>query len=412
MNTMQIPSLKRLMFYLLLGVFLCAEPLPAQSIKSKHQGHKACLAALVQVHRDNLHGYMDSKGTVAIPAKFRRIADFKEGLAAAAEGTFHTQGVGDHELWGYIDSTGAWVISPSFFEAGPFNNGLATVRDTVTGKAGVINKKGAFIVPPQYDLICSFSEGVALVGVGEDKLLFGILNNKGEITLDPQLHLNERYWHDKDLKFSDGLLPAMMGGKWGYVNKKGIFVIPAKYDDAGPFSEGFAFVAMNKRVGIINTKGKMIGVPTYDYYVKRTSNAFNIFADTDNMRKYRFSGGVSPVCMNGLWGVVNTRGAYVVKPSCVAMNLYSDGLALFKDNTGKRGYYDTAGKVVLTIEDALTVGDFSQGMMIFSDYTKKPPFRGIMDRKGGRQMLDTVGEVDQFGNFRWTVGSKFECAEP
>lgn len=412
MNTMQLSSLKQLMLYLLLGVFLFAEPLSAQSIKSKQQGHKACSAALVQVHRDNLHGYMDSKGTVVIPAKFRRIADFSEGLAAAADGASHTQDAGNHELWGYIDATGAWIISPSFYEAGPFHSGLATVRDAFTGKAGVINKKGEFIVPPQYDLIGSFSEGVALVGVGEDQLIFGILDNKGKIILDPLLRLNEKYWHDKDLKFSDGLVPAMMAGKWGYVDKKGTFVIPAKYDDAGPFSEGFAFVAMNKRVGIINTKGKLIGVPTYDYYVKQTSNSFNIFSDSDNMRKYRFSGGVSPVCMNGLWGVVNTRGSYVVKPTCVAINLYSDGLALFKNNTGKRGYFDTAGKVVLAIEDTLTVGDFSQGVMVFSDYTKKPPVRGIMDRKGGRLMLDSVGEVDQYGNLRWMVGSKFECAAP
>jgi len=379
---------------ILFATSIFARFLPAQTANPGKQGTAGCSIALVAAQdrgpdgRNSMWGYFDLTGRTAIPPTFSRVEGFSEGLAAAVGGKFSVKGYGTEDLWGYIDATGAWAIQPAFFKTAPFHEGLASVQDTITGKFGVIDDKGEFIIPAQYDWIGPFSDGMALFGVGRENQIFGIIDRKGEIILDPQLGLYKNDWKNNNPVFSAGLLPALLNDKWGYVNKKGEFVIPAKYDDAAPFSEGFAFVAMNGRVGIINTKGKMIGAPIYDYYVKPTSNAVNIFADTDNMKKYRFSGGVSPVCLNGLWGVVNTRGAYIVKPNCADIHPYYEGLAMFKDNTGKRGYFDAAGKVAFTVESSVNLNDFSHGVAVFTKYTfdaktqKQTYDWGVINRRG------------------------------
>lgn len=56
--------------------------------------------------------------------------------------------------------------------------------------------------------------------------------------------------------FSEGLAPVQANnGKWGYINDKNIFIIPPRYEDAKEFKDGKAAVKINGRWGFINKKG-------------------------------------------------------------------------------------------------------------------------------------------------------------
>ena len=60
-------------------------------------------------------------------------------------------------------------------------------------------------------------------------------------------------------KFSAGLAPAKKGGQWGYIDTKGNWVIPAKYEDAYFFSaDGQARVTINHELFLIDKKGTVI----------------------------------------------------------------------------------------------------------------------------------------------------------
>ena len=65
--------------------------------------------------------------------------------------------------------TGTYVINPQFDDAYPFSEGLAVVRigDYETGKLGFIDKTGAFVINPQFDDAESFSEGLAAVEIDD-----------------------------------------------------------------------------------------------------------------------------------------------------------------------------------------------------------------------------------------------------
>ena len=66
--------------------------------------------------------------------------------------------------------TGTIVINPQFDYAESFSDGLAVVRmgdDYRTGKYGFIDKTGAFVINPQFDVAWKFSEGLARVRIGD-----------------------------------------------------------------------------------------------------------------------------------------------------------------------------------------------------------------------------------------------------
>jgi len=99
--------------------------------------------------------------------------------------------------------TGTFVINPQFDIVESFSEGLARVRigDDTTGKHGFIDKTGTFVINPQFDDARPFSEGLARVRIGDDTT-----------------------------------------GKWGFIDKTGSFVINPQFDAAGSFSEGLAAV--------------------------------------------------------------------------------------------------------------------------------------------------------------------------
>ncbi|MCY4512246.1 MAG: WG repeat-containing protein [Bdellovibrionales bacterium] len=163
--------------------------------------------------------------------KVQSIRDFSEGLAAAKR----------EDKWGYIDKTPKWVLSPIYDKVGDFNEGLAWVE--IDGKYGYINKETKkFFIEPKFDGAGDFSEGLAPVKVDDE---WGYISKETKnFSIPPEFAFAG--------KFTEGLAPVLKingwfsDDKWGYINKEKKFVIRAKFDGAGNFSEGLAIVAEKK----------------------------------------------------------------------------------------------------------------------------------------------------------------------
>ncbi len=70
--------------------------------------------------------------------------------------------------WGYKNMAGEWVIYPVFDHAGKFHEGMASVgllQDRKTWKYGFIDETGKLVVPLMYDEVGVFSEGLAFVAI-------------------------------------------------------------------------------------------------------------------------------------------------------------------------------------------------------------------------------------------------------
>lgn len=122
---------------------------------------------------------------------------------------------------------------------------------------------------------------------------------------------------------------------YGYVNNKGEFTIPARYDRATVFSEGLAWVLK---------KGDMPGAIDDGGRVKLS------LRDAVAVRAFHEGHAAFATVKRGitLWGFINKKGEESIKPRFKAVKNYCQGLAAVQDiNTGLWGYIDLADSLRL-----------------------------------------------------------------
>lgn len=229
-----------------------------------------------------------------------------------------------------VDKTGKVLLPKGkFSDIFKFSEGLAGVI-TTDYKAGFINKSGKFVIAPIYEPaisgdggeiseVNSFSEGLVSVAklgrgsYGEETSLWGFIDKTGNTVIP--------FKYAAAGNFGSGLAPvAKLNDSednyiWGFVDKAGQTKIPFNYDYAGSFSEGVAVVARNEKYGVIDVNNKLIVPFKYDY-----------------MGDY--SEGLAPVFLSGT------------------------PLENSDEITGKFGYIDKTGKVVIPIQHTMSFYEY------------------------------------------------------
>ena len=117
-------------------------------------------------------GYIDTRGKPVTARRYRGAGEFSEGLAAVSsnaqigfqddpdpmQSSFSTS---KDDLWGFIDKSGKLAIAPRFTRAGRFSCGLARVCQK--GKWGFTDPTGKVVIPPIFDWADDFKDGAAKV---------------------------------------------------------------------------------------------------------------------------------------------------------------------------------------------------------------------------------------------------------
>lgn len=106
------------------------------------------------------------------------------------------------DMWGYVNDKGevAIPITPTYIQVGNFYQGLAPVRNDEL-KWGCINKNNDYVIPPVYDWLEDFHEGLAAFYRNEK---WGFLNTSG-VEITPAIY--EQAYH-----FFNGLAPVLKNG--------------------------------------------------------------------------------------------------------------------------------------------------------------------------------------------------------
>ncbi len=118
---------------------------------------------------------------------------------------------------------------------------------SATKKWGLMDNEGKIVVPPKYDRLTKFSQG--LMAVKSDSL-WGFINEQGEEVIPPQYTEAKRFTHS--------LAAVKSGDKWGYVDRTGKTAIPFQYDTATSFNLDGATVTLNGELLRIDTSGTPI----------------------------------------------------------------------------------------------------------------------------------------------------------
>lgn len=150
------------------------------------------------------------------------------------------------------------------------------------------------------------------------------------------------------------LFPALVDGRYGFIDGTGAVKIEPQFDDAWEFSDGLAGVQVGGRWGFIDAEGEMVIRPKFD----------------DGSLAYTFSEGLAPVLVNSRWGFVDTSGELVIPPQSVEAFWFQEGLALVRQEgefDRAYAYIDKTGDVVISADQGATRDEMVMASSGFHD---------------------------------------------
>jgi len=234
------------------------------------------------------------------------------------------------DKWGYVDTTGKFKVNPQFQQARIYADGLAAVQ-AKDGLWGFIDTSGTYAINPIYKEVSDFNQGYAVV-------------------VRPNSH-PEMIRKDGKVKF-----------------------IFEDVTEASVLIEGRARFVQNKKVGYMDSTGKMIVTPQF-------------------LNGYDYSEGLANISQvvgkDTLWGAIDLEGKIVIKPQFDWVGEFKEGLAVFETNE-KYGFIDVKGKIVVNPQFQFA-GSFHQGLAEI-------------------QMGDQYGYIDKNGKI--VINPQFESSSP
>jgi hypothetical protein len=324
-------------------------------------------------HRNNHWGVIDFNGDEYITFKYDSIIYTPN----------HYQ-VKYFNKWGILDFHGNWIVHPDYAKVQSFgevvvarkglgfsifhnhqfkfistNKPLYSLNENIlvegdSGKVGMLNKYGKIIADPIYDEILAWGEFIELRSQGYSKLI----SNSGQVIFDVKdeiqevggfseayfsirkdnrwgfvdtsgkLRISNRY--DSVYLFNDELAAIKLRGKWGFINKEESIVIQPYYDHVSAFHDGLAIVKSKNLSGIINKSGELV-VEISFREIKRLS-----------------SGNYSVLDQNGRFGLINSNGSFLIRPSYEILDDTSLGIIVMRNN--KWGLLDYNGNQLFKLE--------------------------------------------------------------
>jgi hypothetical protein len=349
---------------------------------------------LFPICEDGKWGYIDAAGTVIVPPSLTYAHEFSEGVGLVE----FDGGDSDADL-GFIDAEGNLVIGPeppNHLDIPHYWKKQWGYRDfheacagfwigDVSGRGGYIDTNGQIAIPPKYQQISDFQEGLACVAVARNdaspfgSLPTGFINHEDEFVISPK--------HDfLAAGFSNGLCRFTITDeqghlKSGFIDRTGDIVVPPIYCGTEDFSEGRGRVGLTQHgrrlFGYVGTEGG-IAIPLEYEWASR-------FGDE---RAF--------VAKSGRAYLIDVFGTVVVDldfdPRTQTVKAFSEGLAAVlpaKGCSGKCGFIDTHGSLIVTPKFC-RVRAFSGGLARVSS----GDITGYINRQG-----DFIWATDRWGDW-------------
>jgi len=260
-------------------------------------------------------------------------------------------------LFGYIDVTGQVKIPPLFNAVCPFAQGLAAVekRDVARGW-GYIDPSGRWAVRPDFATrwFLRLAPG-SRVGTSAEEA------RREHVQGLAATHDFGVWFNGKCLGFSEGLSLAQES-LFGFIDRSGRFVIPPRFRGADGFSEDRAAVTLDgERFGYIDKTGQVVIASQFQ-------------------EGGQFVDGLAPIAVGGRFGFIDKSGRVKIVPQFEVADRFAEGLAAVKISAagkGRYGFLDRSGQIAIPARFE-AASRFSTGLAPVRTDTKW----GYIDRSG------------------------------
>jgi len=228
-------------------------------------------------------GYMDSKDKIIVPPIYSAATkEIYPGLGIVSIGEPNTK----EERVGLVNIKGEFILDVKlgyeFIGVDNYQDGLLLVAKD--NKFGYVDLQNKIKIPLVYEDLEMFINGIA---AAKKNGKYGFIDLKENVVIG--------FKFDKVNSFSDVQKDGQeyagveVNKKWGFINKKGQFIIPPTYGYARTFDNGSAEVRNNGKVGKINIAGKIIIPLSYDYLIEEEVSGETIIkARIDSQPQYEF----------------------------------------------------------------------------------------------------------------------------
>jgi hypothetical protein len=210
----------------------------------------------------------------------------------------------------------------------------------------------------------------------------------GYIDLTGRLVIPSRYSQAEP--FSEGRAAVYLNGDCGYIDRRGDKRSVFTFSRCNPFEDGRAVVYRGlKRAGLLDANGELVLTPSVDrmltfsegrglvrdgqyrfYFITEQADIHHGFYE----KASEFSHGVAVVRLNNKWGVINRKGIALIPPKYSQISSFNDGYARvrvegFSGLTNARGerivspdfeFISYAGDGVFRVEQGDKVGYFDE----------------------------------------------------
>ena len=298
------------------------------------------------VKKNGKYGVVSEKGAIILPLKYSNINSNKNGYTVKLNqkaGLFNSEG---KEI---IPINYHWVYTDKI------DDNIPIVAELNESKAGYINTKNEWVIPPTYLYAFAFRQGVARVKKGRNYMYINlkgepviqdfdnyVIQNFDNYVIEPSdntyivgvrkeckymvydLNGNLLDTYDSFINNWSGnaIFGVKKGGKWGYIDGYGKVIIPLEYEEVRNFSEGLAAVRKDGKWGYINPKNEIV-IP-----IEFTNKEVGFFKN----------GGAEYYTDRGA-GLINLKGEIIAEPKYNSIEYVNGNIAIVSFN-GYNYLYD------------------------------------------------------------------------
>ncbi|MFT4144210.1 MAG: WG repeat-containing protein [Mobilitalea sp.] len=272
-------------------------------------------------------------------------------------------------IYGYIDKSGAFVIDPVFDMASEFHDGVAHV--TIAGTDCVIDENGQVLFT-SHNIMEDYHSGLASFYVlesGTDTTLYGYMDTKGKVVIEP------KYLFASDFNEEGTAYVSLSANKYALIDKTGkelqTFELSSNFDNPWNVQDGYLIYSKDglNRNGIVKVSGEEILAPSYSEIVYLGDDLFAVKPELDSSDEIAAS----------KQALFNGAGEQLTDYIFYDLNQFHDGYSSATDNTttffinskGERA--DTLpsfeGRGTLYLDDDVITGNIDE-QLIYSTLDK------------------------------------------